>query len=298
MTAPINGIDVSHYQGTIDWGQVRASGVQWAACKATQGTAYVDPQLVNNALGMASAAIPYRLYYHFLQPTTPTAQANWLIYNTKDLPGAGYMVDVEQYSTLTEGMVVEFLEALESVTQRPTAVYVGAFFNGGAIWRSSLVFNGKFGPRPRILPAYTTQAHAAAIAHPFGWDAWQYTSSGVVPGISGRVDLDQVDYPAAFDACCGVLPPPPIPNPVPNPAPNPIPTPGKKVKMYLYKDSRYSNVFSYPGGIDVSGEQGQAMIDDNVKLTTGTNDPALEALCNANWGVSMAWAVKLGLLVP
>jgi len=43
---------VSHYQGTIDWAQVAASGIQFAMCKATEGTTYTDPTLSYNYNGM------------------------------------------------------------------------------------------------------------------------------------------------------------------------------------------------------------------------------------------------------
>ena len=58
----IPGIDVSHYQGTIDWAKVKASGVQFAYIKATQGASFVDPKLAENVEGAASVEIPIGLY--------------------------------------------------------------------------------------------------------------------------------------------------------------------------------------------------------------------------------------------
>ena len=63
-----NGIDVSHYQGVIDWGKVAGSGVVWAATKATQGTTFVDKTLSRNRAGMAEQRIKHRLFYHWLNP--------------------------------------------------------------------------------------------------------------------------------------------------------------------------------------------------------------------------------------
>ncbi|HSL14751.1 MAG TPA: GH25 family lysozyme, partial [Actinomycetota bacterium] len=45
------GIDVSHWQGTIDWTQVAASGVRFAIAKATDGREGVDPQYLTNKAG-------------------------------------------------------------------------------------------------------------------------------------------------------------------------------------------------------------------------------------------------------
>src|SRR4051812_17577721 len=37
------GVDVSHWQGTINWATVAGAGIKFAFCKATEGTTYVDP---------------------------------------------------------------------------------------------------------------------------------------------------------------------------------------------------------------------------------------------------------------
>ena len=42
------GVDVSHFQGVIDWPAVAKSGVQFAMIKATEGTGFVDPRYVAN----------------------------------------------------------------------------------------------------------------------------------------------------------------------------------------------------------------------------------------------------------
>ena len=41
---PFLGIDVAHYQGSVNWAKARASGVVFAFAKATEGTGYTDPQ--------------------------------------------------------------------------------------------------------------------------------------------------------------------------------------------------------------------------------------------------------------
>ena len=71
-----NGIDVSHYQGVIDWGKVAGSGVVWAATKATQGTGFVDKTLSRNRVGMTEQRIKHRLFYHWLNPTNIVLRAS------------------------------------------------------------------------------------------------------------------------------------------------------------------------------------------------------------------------------
>ncbi|MGH7484441.1 MAG: glycoside hydrolase family 25 protein, partial [bacterium] len=65
--ACVRGIDVSHYQGAIDWNQVAQTGMAFAFIKATEGTADVDPQFQANWSG-ANAAGLLRGAYHFYQP--------------------------------------------------------------------------------------------------------------------------------------------------------------------------------------------------------------------------------------
>ena len=63
------GIDVSHYQGIINWSNVAASGIAFAWCKATEGLTYVDPTFVSNVIQAKAVGIPTGLY-HFAHPET------------------------------------------------------------------------------------------------------------------------------------------------------------------------------------------------------------------------------------
>ncbi len=45
---PIQGIDVSYWQGDIDWNQARAAGVRFAYIKATEGGDHLDPKFLDN----------------------------------------------------------------------------------------------------------------------------------------------------------------------------------------------------------------------------------------------------------
>src|SRR5262249_28035984 len=62
--AYLNGVDVSHYQGTINWASVRGAGITFAFAKATEGTTYTDPTVNTNIAGMkANGIVPGA--YHF-----------------------------------------------------------------------------------------------------------------------------------------------------------------------------------------------------------------------------------------
>jgi len=197
----VQGIDVARYQGSIDWPAVAASGVEWAAYKATLGTKVVDPLFAVNRAGARAAGIRYRFAYHWITPDAePRDQVDHYLRTIVALEdGEGTLLDAEQ-GGLTEEQAYLWACYVEERTGRPAAGYSGRFVAGGDIWRSTRLFNGR---RPRVFAAYTTEAKAASLAAPFGWDAWQFTSDGRVPGIADRVDLDRVDRPEAFDLCCG-----------------------------------------------------------------------------------------------
>jgi len=209
-----NGIDVSHYQGVIDWGKVAGSGVVWAATKATQGTTFVDKTLSRNRAGMAEARIKHRLFYHWLNPApvllrmSATArladarkQAEHFIRTIgRLLPGEGVMLDAEQ-DGIRADQTLEWCRVVEAAFGRPVAVYTGAYVAGGEIWKSSAIYNGK---RPRVFAAYSSEERAKSHASPHKWDVWQWTGSGRMPGVNGDVDIDQVDNADIFDAVCGI----------------------------------------------------------------------------------------------
>ena len=62
---PIHGIDVSKWQGTVDWAAVRAAGTQFVFIKATEGGDHVDDRFLENWNGAGAVGIP-RGAYHFV----------------------------------------------------------------------------------------------------------------------------------------------------------------------------------------------------------------------------------------
>lgn len=208
-----NGIDVAHYQGTIDWRKVAGSGVTWAGMKATQGTTFRDPTFTRNRLASRDAGVRHRLFYHWLNPAPllvrliPAArradaqrQAAHFLATVGTLhTGEGVMLDAEQ-DGIRADQTAAWCEAVERATGRPVAVYTGAFVAGGEVWRSREVFNGL---RPRVFAAYTSETKARQYAAPHQWDVWQWTGKGVVPGVGPLCDIDQVDRPERFELVCG-----------------------------------------------------------------------------------------------
>lgn len=189
-----DGIDVSQYQGAIDWTAVRSTGIQWVGMRVCHG--YVDTQFARNRAGAAWAW--HRLLYDYMDPG---GNADTFLATVGKLRlGEAAMLDAEAPG-LTVGDCLRWCQQVEAATGRPAVIYTGKFTAGGTIWSSSQLFNGQ---RARILAAYTSEPTARALAAPYGWDAWQWTDKGAVAGIGPLVDLNQVDDVEAFDRCCGI----------------------------------------------------------------------------------------------
>jgi len=199
-----SGIDVSSYQGAINFGQVQGAGVTWVGMRVLHQSK--DVYFDANRIGFSWAR--HRLFYHYLDPGNPVAQADRFLNIVGTLaPGEGCMLDAEGGLTVPDAKA--WCDHVEQKTQRPVAIYTGGYVDGGKMWRDPLLNTPS---RARIFAAYSTEekarnTHAAGIP----WDAWQFTSSGLLPGIHGSVDLDRVDNPGKFDQVCAVNPPPPPP---------------------------------------------------------------------------------------
>ena len=181
------GIDVSHWQGTVDWDRVAGGGVAFVFIKATEGGDYTDPRFAENWAGAARAGIA-RGAYHFYRPQTEAAaQAQHFLRTVQlragDLPP---VLDVE----VTDGRSAEaisagvrtWLETVERATGRRPIVYTRASF-----WTAQM--GGGFGAYP-LWVAHYGAAQPGIPAGWSGWTFWQHSDAGRVVGISGGVDLN------------------------------------------------------------------------------------------------------------
>src|SRR5215212_8300739 len=95
--AQLEGVDVSHHNGVIDWTQARDAGIAFALIKATQGSTIVDPMMEKNLVRCREAGIVPGLYHFYRHDVDPAVQAAHFLQNMGphepgDLPPA---VDVE-----------------------------------------------------------------------------------------------------------------------------------------------------------------------------------------------------------
>lgn len=199
MTFQTRGIDVSHFQGEIEWPRVASSDVAFCFIKATEGSSYVDPYFQANWSGSAAAGLS-RGAYHFGRASNDAIAQAQLFYNTVTADGAlgpGDLPPVLDLETLDGQPPVEvlqwtlaFLAKADALFGRRTVVYTGAGF-----WQSLQDLPGceVLASRPLWLAAYS--AHPQVPPPWSSWTFWQYSDGSAnggspVPGVMGDVDQD------------------------------------------------------------------------------------------------------------
>ncbi|GMV39450.1 MAG: hypothetical protein AMXMBFR64_11660 [Myxococcales bacterium] len=183
----VKGIDVSKWQGTIDWAKVAGSGVKFAIARAANGTT-VDQTFATNWAQMKAKGIVRGAYQYFQPDMDPVAQANLMVatigaLGPGDLPP---VIDVEQTTTLPPeayaAKVSAWLSIVEQKTGRKPMIYTGYYF-----WKD-YVKGTDVGSYPLWIARYCTSC-CPMIPSPWtNWAFWQYSSTGSTPGISGNVD--------------------------------------------------------------------------------------------------------------
>jgi GH25 family lysozyme M1 (1,4-beta-N-acetylmuramidase) len=216
-SANLKGIDVSHWQGTIDWNKVKSSGIAFVYAKASQGTTYTDNFFSANVQGARAAGLPIGAY-HYASPSAPynpdqaKAEAQYFVDVMKNEGMSDFgdimpVLDLEQPDTtgiLTSDEVVSwarvFTDTVKSLTNRQVMIYSGAWFV-----QQYNDFGGQLSDLPLWIAAWTRYGttQPPAVGGWTEWTVWQNSDQGIVPGISGYVDLDY--GPMSIDALRGYL---------------------------------------------------------------------------------------------
>lgn len=190
---PVHGIDVSKWNGDINWMKVRQSGVSFAFIKATEGKDVIDPRFAEYAQNANNAGIanaPYHFYYFC---STADQQADWFIQNVpRSAVTLPPVLDVEwnhtsknckyKPSPLTvRSEMKRFMDRLEAYYGKRPIIYTSVDFH-----RDNLV--GEF--QDYHFWVRSVAAHPSKIYEARRWAFWQYTSTGVIPGIKGDTDIN------------------------------------------------------------------------------------------------------------
>lgn len=197
------GIDVSHYQGKIDWKQVAASGRKFAIMKCMyEAQSHRKDETFEENYRQAGIYGVSRGVYIFIASASindPQGDINALLRHLADRPlEYGIWLDFESNVLRQQGKEkIRDLAYMYANAFRAAGYYVGIYCNKD--WYDNVIHqdlkkdfefwiaryprsdSGNYNPKSSLKPTYTKAV------------AWQYSSKGSVPGINGNVDLD-VDY--------------------------------------------------------------------------------------------------------
>ena len=189
---PIHGIDVSKYQGLIDWDAVRRSGVKFAWIKATEGANFVDPMFATNWENAKKAGLP-RGAYHFVYWCRPwQEEIAWFENNVPVEPDAlPPVLDAE--ATPDSRTCRRVLEPQETVAEMQAMLNeLELHYGKRPVIYTTVDFYQSI-LRPAALSRYpiwvrSTKYHPAVKYGRRKWHFWQYQSDGYVPGVPAKVD--------------------------------------------------------------------------------------------------------------
>lgn len=197
----VHGIDVSRWQGEIDWAAARDAGVGFAFIKATEGGDHVDPMFGANWRAARRAGVPAGAYHFWYHCRPPEEQARWFIRNVPRARGAlPPVLDIEwtpfsPTCTLrpppgeVRARAEAFLAIVEPHYGQPALLYsTPDFWEENQMWR----LRGRHEYWLRSVTKHPSDRYGGQH-----WTFWQYTGTGLVPGIAGKTDINVFSGSAA-----------------------------------------------------------------------------------------------------
>jgi GH25 family lysozyme M1 (1,4-beta-N-acetylmuramidase)/uncharacterized protein YraI len=216
----IPGIDVSRWEGEINWPLVAEAGYRFAVIRATVGDYYTDPSFYTNWNGAYAAGLLVTAYHVVVPNRYASAQTqrffDVLGDRRSDLP---LVLDVERVDNISPaGITACVLECNQKIQQKDS--------------RNPIIYTAKYYWKDNILPTYDWSKNDLWIANYLvsspslapgwtTWKFWQYDDKGKVNGVSSDVDLDWFNGSYAdLISYSNQNPPPIVPPIVPPSAPS------------------------------------------------------------------------------
>jgi lysozyme len=183
----VSGIDVSSYQGTIDWKRARAAGVVFAFARVSDGVEVIDARFAENFVQMKHAGVRRGAYQFFRASASPEAQADLLVTTVRRLgrPDLPLVADVETDDGASpeelRDRLGRWLKRVERRTRRRPIIY------------TSPSMSERLGEGFGHYDLWVAHYQVDCPTLPAGWRRWtfwQHSSSGAVAGVAGPVDLN------------------------------------------------------------------------------------------------------------
>ena len=182
---PVVGVDVSHYQGTIDWKTLASQGIRFAFIKATEGSSYVDPCFEKNWSDASETVLRVGAYHFFSFTSSGETQADLFCNTVTSVENMiPPVIDVEyygEYKSEKDISVFDVKKELRVLVDRMTAAYdlkpiiyasketyetlIKEDFNDCDLWIRSVY---------------------SRVSSNIDWTFWQYSNRHVLDGYCGE----------------------------------------------------------------------------------------------------------------
>ncbi|MGN1090318.1 MAG: GH25 family lysozyme [Huintestinicola sp.] len=188
----IPGIDVSKWNGDVDWKKVKNSGMaEFAMIRASYGYEDTDPKLAENVAGCEQNGIPYGFYHYMYARNVSEAKkeaAYFLNAISKYSPEYPVVLDIEEdfYNRMSRkevtAIVTTFMDAVEGAGYY-TMIYSYAKFFSDNLYMDQIdrydIWVACWGDEDKLNENYG-----------YHYGMWQYSETGKVPGITEYTDLN------------------------------------------------------------------------------------------------------------
>jgi lysozyme len=188
----MHGVDLSHWQGEVDFAKLASAGIKFCFLKFTEGTNHIDDRGLEYLHGARAHGMPAGAYHYFLPKYDPIEQAEHFVLTMSRHEGyAGELilppvidVEVKASSVVLQKTIMQFLEYVEDARGITPILYTSPGF-----WRS---YVGKWDEVVRfpLWVAHYGTTYPSQFYPWASWKFWQFTSAGRVPGVVGNVDLN------------------------------------------------------------------------------------------------------------
>lgn len=185
------GVDVSIYQGTVDWAKAHAAGVEFGIARVSDGTGNPDTQFDANWKNLKKEGLVRGLYQFYRPNEDAVKQADLMLsmlktaggLETGDLPP---IMDIEVTGGLSPSQIQAsmktWLDYVEKQTGRKPMIYTAAFMssNVGTGFSKYPLWVANYGPTCPTMPSGWSD-----------WVFWQYSDNAMYNGIGGGADGDE-----------------------------------------------------------------------------------------------------------
>lgn len=187
------GIDVSDWQGYINYGKVKQNGIDVVYIKASQGSNIKDPYFDINYENAKANGLKVG-FYHFLTATNAEEAEQEAIFFSSVIsgktPDCKLVMDYEIFNGVSteeiNNIAEVFLSKVRQLTDKEIIIY-------SDLYNSQSTFNNNLANNYQLWLAYYGDSNEL-IDENSNWSTWvglQYTDRGVIDGITGYVDRDK-----------------------------------------------------------------------------------------------------------